>query len=104
MLFRSIGKIAATSYSGVTVEVSNVAQSARSLIADDFLLRSIAAGAVGGRTVQDALRTIRNRVDIGESIGTVYTEDDATSAWTFSITTTAVSVFLTGINPAGGSA
>ena len=99
-----VGKIAAASYSGVTVEVSNISQSARSLIADDLLLRSIAAGAAGGRTVQDAFRTLRNRVLIGASIGTVFSEDDSTSAWTFSISTTATSVFLTEINPAGGSA
>lgn len=99
------GNIAAGSYSGVTVEVSNVAQSARSLIADDLLRRSIAAGAAGtSRSVQDALRSLRNRVDIGASVGTVYSEDDSTSAWTFSISTTANGVLLTGFNPAGGSA
>lgn len=96
------GNVAPGSYSGVTVEVSNIAQSARSLIADDLLLRSLAGGAPasGGRSVQNALRPLRNRIEISGSTGTVFTEDDATSAWTFSITTT-TDVVITGINPAG---
>ena len=99
-----INNIAAGSYSGATVEVSNIAAASAQSVADHVLNRAIATGADGGRNVQDALRALRNRVDIGDSIGTVYTEDDVTSAWTFSIATTANAVFLTGINPAGGSA
>jgi hypothetical protein len=97
-----VGNIAAGSYSGVSVEVTNVLQSVRSQIADDLLLRNIASGAPGGRTVQDALRVLRNSVQIDGSIMTVYTEDDATSAWTASVSTTA-DVVVTGINPAGGA-
>lgn len=99
------GNIAPASYSGVTVEVSNIAQSARSLIADDFLLRDLATGqpGTGGRSVQNALRPLRNRVAIGGSTLTVYTEDDSTSAWTASITTTTDSP-IASINPLGGSA
>lgn len=96
-----VGNIAAGAYSGVTVEVSNIAQSARSLIADDFLLRDIASGSHGGRSVQDGLRVLRNRVEISGSTGTVYTEDDTTSAFTFSVTTTADTSLIAGINPAG---
>src|SRR2546430_8758360 len=99
-----VNNIAAGTYSGATVEVSNIAAASAQSLADHLLNRAIATGADGGRDVQDALRALRNRVDIGASIGTVYTEDDVTSAWTFSITTTASAVFLTGINPAGGSA
>lgn len=87
-------------YSGATVEVSNLLQSVRSEIADDLLRRDIAAGAFGGRSVQDALRVLRNRVEISGSTGTVYTEDDTTSAFTFSVTTTDGSL-IAGINPAG---
>lgn len=96
-----VGNIGAGTYSGVTVEISNIAQSARSLIADDFLLRNIASGSGGGRTVQDALRPLRNRVEISGSTGTTYTEDDLTSAWTFSVSTTADTSLIAGINPAG---
>lgn len=99
-----VGNIAAGTYSGVTVETNNIAQSMRSLIADDLLRRDIAAGAFGGRSVQDALRPLRNRVDISGSTMTVYTEDDTTSAWTASVTTTADTSLIAGINPAGGSA
>jgi len=95
-----VGNIAAGSYSGVSVEVTNVLQSARSLIADDFLRRDIAAGAPGVRSVQDALRALRNRVLIEGSTMTVYSEDDVTSAWTASVSTVA-DVVVTGINPAG---
>lgn len=88
-------------FSGATVEVSNLAQSVRSLIADDFLRRDLAAGGFGGRSVQDALRPLRNRVDLEGSTLTVYTEDDTTSAWTASVTTTSTSQFISGVNPGG---
>lgn len=97
-----VGNIAAGSYSGVTVETNNIAQSARSLIADDFLLRSLAGGAPasGGRSVQNALRFLRNRFLINGSVMTIYTEDDTTSAWTASISTTA-DIAITGSDPGG---
>ena len=89
-------------WSGVSFSlVSEAAQAS----ADAFLGRSLAQNADGGRTVQDALRPLRNRVDItGGSIGTTYTEDDSTSAWTFSVTTTTDASVINSINPAGGSA
>lgn len=94
--------IAPGTYSGVTVEVSNIAQSTRSLIADDLLRRSLAAGAPGtSRSVQDALRALRNRVLIAGSVMTVYSEDDATSAWTASVATTSDTAHISGIDPAG---
>lgn len=96
-----VGNIAPASYSGVSVEVLNVLQSVRSQIADDFLRRDLAAGGFGGRSVQDALRPLRNRVDLEGSTMTVYTEDDATSAWTASITTTSSEQFISGVNPGG---
>lgn len=88
-------------YSGVTLAVNDLAQSMRSLIADDLLRRNLSAGGFGGRSVQDALRPLRNRVDLQGSTMTVYTEDDATSAWTASVTTTSSSQFIAGVNPGG---
>jgi hypothetical protein len=73
----------------------------RSQIADDFLLRNIASGGLGGRSVQEALRVLRNRIEISGSTGTVYSEDDVTSSFTFSVTTTADTSHIAGINPAG---
>ena len=102
-------------YSGLTVGVNNFATGtfsgtsmsittgAAQAIADTLLLRSTAANADGGRTVQDAFRVLRNRVQISGSTMTVYTEDDVTSAWTASITTTSDTA-ISQINPAGGSA
>lgn len=58
-------------------------------IADRILARSIASGADGGRTIQDALRAIRNRRAIAAGTLTVYEEDDATPAWTGAVTTAA---------------
>lgn len=51
------------------------------VFADSLLLRNIAGNASGGRTVQDALRTSRNRVKYTASTFTVYKEDDTTVAW-----------------------
>jgi len=95
-----VGSIAAGAYSGVSVGVTNLLQSVRSQIADDVLFRNIAGGGSGGRSVQDALRALRNRVQIDGSRMTVYTEDDTTSAGTASVSTTA-DVVVTGIDPAG---
>lgn len=97
-----VNNITPASYSGVTVEVGNLAQSVRSQIADDLLRRDIAAGAFGGRSVQDAFRVLRNRVAIDGSTLTVYSEDDSTSAWTASIATASVSPIVS-VNPAGGA-
>lgn len=58
-------------------------------LADAILDRNIGGGSDGGRTVQDALRTLRNKVVIDPTNGTitVYEEDDSTVAWTGNITT-----------------
>ena len=96
-----VNNLAPGAYSGVSVEVTNLLQSVRSQIADDLLLRNIATGGFGGRTVQDALRGLRNRVEISGSTMTIYTEDDVTSAWTASIQTTADTSLIAGVNPAG---
>ena len=96
-----VSNIALATYSGVTVEVSNIAQSVRSQIADDLLLRDIASGAAGGRSVQQALYALRNRVDIDGSTMTVYTADDASSSWTASVSTTADTGNISGVNPGG---
>lgn len=57
--------------------------------ADALLDRNLAGGSDGGRTVKDALRANRNRVEIDADGGTitVYEEDDSTAAWTGAVTT-----------------
>ena len=58
--------------------------------ADALLGRSLAGSAdTDVRNVRNALRPLRNKVDARASVGTVYEEDDTTSAWTFSNTTAA---------------
>ena len=61
----------------------------RTATADIMLDRDIGAGTDTGtnskRTVRQALRVLRNKVDIPG--GTVYKEDDATAAFTFTTTT-----------------
>lgn len=52
-----------------------------------IIQKSLADGADGGRTVRDALRSSRNRVEISGSTLTVYAEDDVTPAYTATITT-----------------
>lgn len=66
--------------------------------ADDFLDRDLSLGADSGtatvRTVRQALRGMRNKVDASGSVGTVYRENNTTSAYTFIKTgTPAVTVF-----------
>jgi hypothetical protein len=96
-----ISGIAPASYSGVTVEVSNIARASMQSQADRVLLRGLATNSDGGRTVQDALRPLRNRVALAGSIMTVFTEDDATSAWTSSVATSSVAAPIIGLDPSG---
>lgn len=96
-----VASIAPATYSGVTFETSNIGRSSMQSMADRFLLRALATGSDTGRIVQDALRPLRNRVAVAGSIMTVYTEDDATSAWTSSIATSAVASPIIGFDPSG---
>lgn len=58
-------------------------------VADKLLGRSIAGAADGGRTVQSALRLLRNKREIVAGVLTVYVEDDVTPAWTGAVATAA---------------
>lgn len=73
-------------------EAVNSLDGERGAAADKLLGRSLAGGADGGRTVQDALRFSRNRWkrDLASGTLTVYMEDDTTVAWTSAITLSAV--------------
>jgi hypothetical protein len=72
--------------------------------ADRFLSRNISTAGDGTRTVQEALRVLRNRVEITGSLMTVYSEDDQSSSWTASVSTSASASPIIGVNPAGGNA
>lgn len=71
------------------VDASALALDAGQEIADRVLSRSLATGADGGRTVQDALRALRNRREVAGGVLTVFTEGDAVAAWTAAVTTAA---------------
>jgi len=78
--------VAAGSKTGYALTVAEHAA-----VADKLLGRSIAGTADGGRTVKDALRYSRNKVEITGAASpytiTVYAEDDVTPAWTGAVTT-----------------
>jgi hypothetical protein len=73
------------------------------ILADEMLARDLGSGtnsgAVQERTVRSALRALRNKVNVGSSQMVVKKEDDTTDAWTASVTTTAVSSNVSGIDP-----
>jgi hypothetical protein len=72
-------------------------------LADEILARDLGSGLNVGiaeeRTVRSALRALRNKVNVGSSQMVVKKEDDTTDAWTASVTTTAVSSNVSGIDP-----
>ena len=72
----------------------------RGAIADKLLGRSLPGGADGGRTVTDALRVLRNKTSISGTTLTVKQEDDATDAWTATLSTDPTASPVTGIDPA----
>lgn len=72
-------------------------------IADSVLDRNLALGVDSGsptvRTVRQALRTSRNKVDLPG--GVVYKEDDATVSWTFTVASDSSTTRITSVDPAG---
>lgn len=72
-------------------------------LADEMLARDLGSGLNAGtaeeRTVRSALRALRNKVNVGSSQMVVKKEDDTTDAWTATVTTTAVSSNVSGIDP-----
>lgn len=93
--YARLGAPAGASVSADIAALPTVAENA-----DGLLARSLATGADGGRTVQDALRTLRNKVDT--SVGgvvTVYQEDDTTAAWTGTLTTSASADPIVTVDP-----
>jgi hypothetical protein len=75
-------------------------------IADYILLRKLDRTGQGTgstsneRTVLSALRYLRNKVDISASTMTITTEDDTTTAWTATLSSTAGLNPVTGVDPA----
>jgi hypothetical protein len=83
------GGIAAASFGASAIDAAALATDAGQEIADRLLLRDVAGGADSARSVGQALYALRNRVEVGDSVMTVYQADDTNSAWTASATTAA---------------
>lgn len=81
------GGIVAASFGAGAVDAVALATDAGQEIADRVLLRNVASGSDGGRSVAESLYALRNRVAIDGSIGTVFQVNDTSSAWTFSVIT-----------------
>lgn len=70
----------------------------RTSISDALLNRDMSSVTVtNSRSPINALRTLRNKVDVPN--GTVYAEDDTTAAWTFTTTTSAAADPITVVDP-----
>ena len=82
------GVIATAQFGVGAIDNTVLSQNAAQEVADRTLLRNIASGSDGGRTVLSALRALRNRNDIETGVLTVYQENDTTSAWTATVSTT----------------
>lgn len=97
----AVGGIASTSFAAGAIDAAALAASAGQEIADEVLNRDLAGGGSGNtRNVRNALRSLRNKAAIAAGTLTVYQEDDATSAWTAAISTTAGDP-ISSIDPAG---
>ncbi len=81
------------------IDADSLALDAGQEIADRILARNIGSGSDGGRTIQDALRILRNRRADAVGTLTVFEEDDATPAWT-AVTTRAAGNPITEVDPA----
>ena len=99
------GAIDATAIAANAIGASELAADAVAEIADGILDRDMATGTDSGsttvRTVRQALRFIRNKWSISGSTMTVTKEDDATTSWTATLSTTAGADPVTAVDPAG---
>jgi hypothetical protein len=87
------GAIVAASFAAGAIDALAVATDALEEAADVLLNRNLATGTDSGtetlRTVRQALRVLRNKVDIAAGTMTVKKEDDTTTSWTAAVTTAA---------------
>jgi hypothetical protein len=91
-------------WSAITRTLTSGAAPSATTIADAVLNRKLDSTGDGTdttdeRTVRSALRAMRNKVVVNSGAITVYKEDDATQAWTGTLSNTADVT----VNPTGGS-
>lgn len=86
-----------------TITAASLATDAATEVADAILARDLGSGTGAGtldeRTVRSALRAIRNRWTVASGTHTVYKEDDATTAWTAALSSSASADPVTGSDP-----
>jgi hypothetical protein len=74
------------------------------VLADELLSREIGsgsgAGAINERTVRSALRGLRNKTTVINNEMTVYKEDDTSTAWSATVSSSDSSKTITGVDPA----
>lgn len=84
------GGITAASIATDAIDADALAADAVTEIADGLLKRDLSAvTGEASRSLLNAVRFLRNKFSISAGTLTVYKEDDATSAWTGAVTTTA---------------
>jgi hypothetical protein len=74
------------------------------VLADELLARDVGsgsgAGAINERTVRSALRGLRNKTTVINNEMTVYKEDDTSTAWSATVSSSDSSKTITGVDPA----
>lgn len=89
--------LAAIEHAGAII--AGLTASGRNDMADSLLARNVNGGSSSGRSVKQALKALRNKVEISGGTMTVYDEDDATPSWTAAVSTAAGDP-ISGIDPA----
>lgn len=98
----SVGSVTAPVTTGTNNDKTGYALTAgeRTSIATALLTLDLATiTGEAARSVLNALRAIRNRVNVAAGVMTVYEEDDTTTAWTAAITTDASADPVTQVDP-----
>jgi hypothetical protein len=97
--------ITATSLDNDAITAAKVAADVHTEAADVLLARDIGSGTLAGstdeRAVRAALRAIRNKWSISGTTYTATKEDDTTTAWTATLTTSGVAEPVTASDPTG---
>ena len=95
--------IQVTSIAADAITANSLATDAVTEIADGILGRDLgsgsSAGAINERTVRSALRGLRNKTTVINSEMTVYKEDDASTAWSATVSSSDSSKTITGVDP-----
>ncbi len=83
------GDFTATMKTSLSAATPALSAAGNNAVADATLARNIAGGSSTGRTVSQAMQTIRNKVVISGNTLTVYAEDDTTPLYTATLASSA---------------